>query len=75
MYMKHLYKPFVSLFLRYKHSHNHRITGIKVSCLDINTVVDSSDQNRENLSESDFTLQIQVHLNKLECRGKVHLFQ
>ncbi len=28
-YMKHLYKSFVSLFLHYKHSNNHRITGIK----------------------------------------------
>ncbi len=26
-------------------------------------------------SDSDFSCYIQVHLNKLECRGKVHLFQ
>ncbi len=64
MYMKHLYKSFVLLlFLRYKHSNNHRITGIKVYNLDINTVVYNSDQNRENLFESDFTFGLyQLHI-------------
>ncbi len=58
--MKHLYKSFASLFLLYKHSNNHRSTGIKVYSSDINIVVYSSDQNRENLFESDFTLQIKI---------------
>ncbi len=58
--MKHLFKSFVSLFLHYKHSNNHRSTGIKVYSLDINIVVYSSDQNRENIFESDFTLQIKI---------------
>ncbi len=59
--MKHLYKTFASLFLLYKHSNNHRSTGIKVYSSDINIVVYSSDQkNRENLFESDFTLQIKI---------------
>ncbi len=57
--MKHNFKYFVSLFLHYKHSNNHIRTGIKVS-LDINTVVYNSDQNRENLFESDFTLQTKI---------------
>ncbi len=30
MYMKHLHKSFVSLLLRYNHSNDHRITGLKV---------------------------------------------
>ncbi len=58
--MKHLYESFVSLFLRYKHSNNHRSTGIKVYSSDINIVVYSSDSNTENLFESDFTLQIKI---------------
>ncbi len=53
--MKHLYKSsFISLFLCYKHSNNHRSTGIKVYSSDINTAVYRSDQNRINhLFESD----------------------
>ncbi len=52
--MKHLYKVFLWLFLCYKHSNNHRSTGIKVYSSDINTAVYRSDQNRINkLFESD----------------------
>ncbi len=47
-------KSFVSLFLCYKHSNNHRSTGMKVYSSDINTAVYRRDQNKINhLLESD----------------------
>ncbi len=38
LYMKHLYKSFMALFLRYKHSNNHRITEIQVYSSDTYTI-------------------------------------
>ncbi len=43
-----LFNHTVSLFLCYKHSNNHRSTGIKVYSSDINSDVYGSDQNRVN---------------------------